>query len=81
MTNWYREALEAVGMLGRRKAIRNRLNAVATQSDDATLRTLATEVIRAFDYAGLNTDHTSLLDSNGVKTDALVKHCQERAYS
>lgn len=81
MTNWYREALEAVGMLGRRKAIRNRLNAVAAHSDDAALRTLATEVIREFDYAGLNTDHTSLLDSNSVNTDKLVTHCQERAYS
>lgn len=81
MTNWYRKALEAIGMLGCRKAVCNRLNAVSAYSDDIILRALATEVIREFDYAGLNTDHTSLLDSNSVNTDKLVKHCQERAYS
>lgn len=81
MTNWYRDALETVGMLGRPKAIRNRLNAVSAHSDDAVLRALAMALIDQFDRAGLNTGHTSLLDSNSVDTDKLVMHCQERAYT
>lgn len=81
MPNWYREALEAVGMRGRKNTIRNQLNAVATKADDETLRTLAADVIRQFDFSSLNTGHTSLRDSNAVKTDKLVTYCQERAYS
>jgi hypothetical protein len=81
MPNWYREALEAVGRTGRKSTIRNKLNVVATKSEDETLRLLATDVILQFDFSGLNTDHTSLLDSKSVKTDKLVTHCQERAYS
>lgn len=81
MPNWYREALEAVGMIGRKSTIRNRLNAVATKSDDETLRSHAADVIRQFDFSSLNTDHTSLLSSKSVNTDKLVKYCQDRAYS
>ena len=80
MTNWYREALAAVGRIGRKTTIRNKLTDVATKADDETLRALATDVIREFDYSGLNTDHTSLEKSNSVHTDKLVKHCKARAY-
>ena len=80
MTNWYREALEAVGMQGRKNTIRNKLSAVATQANDETLRALASMVIREFEYSGLNTDHTSLQESNSVNTAELVKHCKEHAY-
>ena len=81
MKNWYREALEAVGMQGRKNAIRNKLNAVATQANDEILRSLVSTVIREFDYSGLNTDHTSLQASNSVNTAELVKHCKEHAYA
>jgi len=81
MPNWYREALEAVGRTGRKNTIRNKLNAVATKSEDETLRLLATDVIRQFDFSSLNTDHTSLLDSTAVNTDNLVTHCQKHAFS
>ena len=81
MPNWYREALDAIGMTGRKSAIRNKLNAVATKAEDETLRALAADVMRQFDFSSLNISHTSLRDSNSVKTDKLVTHCQERAYS
>ena len=78
--NWYREALEAIGMRGRRATIHNRLNAVIAHSDDAKLRSLASTTLVAFAKSSTNPDHTSIADMQAVPSAKLEIYCRERAY-
>lgn len=78
--NWYKLALEAVGMCGRRAAIHNRLNAIVAHSDDPKLRQLVVDAMRAFDATSTNPQVLSMRDMRGVPTQELEAYCRARAY-
>ena len=79
--NWYREALEAIGMKGRDNTIHNRLNAVAIHSDDPELRALVEKVLSDLRYCGLKTQLTSIRDSRLIDTKPLVRLCEKKGYT
>ncbi|WP_139326374.1 hypothetical protein [Azonexus hydrophilus] len=80
--NWYRETIEALGMMAPRARIVNKLNTVAAQSDDHELRKLAEQLISEIMAAESNT--TSIAPKNmknGVPSGRkALKYCQDRAY-
>lgn len=73
--NWYREALEALGMKGDPVPIHNKLNAVAAHTEDEVLRELTLDVIHQFKQRGRELKNTCIRDSHGVKHSALELHC------
>jgi hypothetical protein len=81
--NWYKEALEALealGMIGNRQPIRNKLNKVYSHAEDEKLRGLVEEVIYQFDQTSTNTSHTSLLNIKSVKINSLNIYCKQKAF-
>lgn len=77
--NWYREALEALGMKGDPRPIHNKLNAVAAHTEDLVLRELTLDVIHQFKQKGGELKNTCIRDSHGVKHSALEAHCLRQA--
>lgn len=76
MKNWYREALEALGMTGRASAINNKLNAVAAHTKDPVLRELARDMVSQLAASGPKGErHTSLRASHSIKSERLERHC------
>ena len=73
--NWYREALEALGMTGRTSAINNKLNAVAAHTTDPVLRALASDMIRQLAESSNGTRKRSLRVAADIKSERLERHC------
>lgn len=74
--NWYREALEALGMTGKTSAINNKLNAVVAHTKDAVLRELASDMIRQLAASNQRGERTtSLRAAQSIKSDSLERHC------
>ena len=80
--NWYRETIEALGMMATKRQIVNKLNAVAAHSDDPELRKLVEQLISEILSAGSNTTANAPKNMKiGVPTaQKALRYCQERAY-
>ena len=76
----YVTVLEAIGMLGSRSAIHNRLNRVHAATDDAELRPMLSTLIDQFSGTGTNTSHTSIEHMNACKVAAekIRKYCERQ---
>ncbi len=76
----YSTALEAIGMLGPRSAIHNKLNTVHAFTDDAALRPLLEALMEHLAAAGNQTAHTQVERLNACKRTAstLRQHCEAK---
>lgn len=81
MANYYRDALEALGKVGRRSAVRNAFNRIAAQSDDPEVRRLAAEVIEALEQRGTNTEASPVKNMGIPAGKELHRYCSVRAYN
>jgi hypothetical protein len=66
----YITVLEAIGMLGNRSAIHNKLNKVHAGTDDAVLRDLLSDLIHQFHTSSAHTSHTTVEQMSACKATA-----------
>lgn len=81
-TKWHRETVEALGMHAKKPRILNKLNAVATHSDDQRLRKLAESLISEILSTSTNTEVMAPKDMvNGVPSARkTLEYCKSLAY-
>jgi len=78
-TNYYRHAIEALGMRSKKQTVINKLNMVAAHSKDAELQTLAEKVIHELRLTSSDPTHTPVKEMNSVRTGKkLLSYCQQK---
>lgn len=75
--DWYQEALSVIRTRGRRVTIRNKLNLIASKSDDSKLRLLAQKAIDALDMTSTNPSHTELNKMTCMRNIPIERYCNE----
>jgi hypothetical protein len=81
-TKWYRETIEALGMLAPKARIINKLNKVAAHSDDAQLREMARTLIKEISSATANTTSIAPQNMKNAVPSAkqVIAYCEPLAY-
>lgn len=76
----YSTVLEAIGMLGARSAIHNKLNKVHAFTDDAALRSLLKALMDQLSASSSHTSHTQVERLSACKRTAaaLRQHCEAK---
>jgi len=76
----YVTVLEAIGMLGNRTTIHNKLNRVHAGTDDAALRVLLANLIQQLGTSNTRTSHTSVEHMGACKVTAakIRKLCESQ---
>jgi len=74
----YEEVLEALGMLGRRTTINNKLNKVGARSKDEKLRGMIADLLNRIPYTSINHQVMTLRDSKAVSTKDMETYCRDK---
>jgi hypothetical protein len=76
----YRDAIEAMGRRGKRVALHNLMNRIASRTRDKELAALMEKVIRDFCYSSSNPEVWSMAERSQCRENAtrLVVYCQNK---
>jgi hypothetical protein len=78
-TNYYRHAIEALGMRSKVQTVVNKLNMVAAHSEDAELQKLAEKVIHELTFTSTDPTVTPVKEMNSVPTGKkLLSYCKQK---
>lgn len=78
--NYYRHAIETLGMRSAKNTVLNRLNKVAAQSTDSKLQSLALDVIKELNLTSTLPENTSTAEMRSVPTSRqLMAYCKDKA--
>lgn len=78
-SNYYRLAIEALGMRSRKSTVINRLNHVAAHAEDAKLQELCSQVIRELEAATTDPTVVAVGNMQSIKTpNELKSYCDQK---
>jgi hypothetical protein len=78
--NYYRFAIETLGMRSAKNTVLNRFNKVAAQSTDSTLQQLALDVITELRATSSLPENVPTSEMRAVPSaDKLMKYCKDKA--